>query len=63
MDDVLLKNKIFKFAEDGLVKHFDMTRVEAHNRVQKSKLEIAINRAPDVVAHYSQEQLVTYVMK
>lgn len=58
-----LKAKIIKFAEDGLIKHLDLTRVEAKRYVSSSNLIKAIDRAPAVVAHYSQEQLVSYIVR
>lgn len=59
----ILKRKILRFAEDGLVKHLNITKLEAKNYVSSSNLGKAIDRTPDVVAHYSQEQLVSYIIR
>jgi|GEM_PF-3557968 len=62
MSKVELKRSILKFAEDGLIKYLDMTSEQAKEKVANSTISIAFDRAPDVVAHYSQEQLVSEVL-
>ena len=58
-----LKRTIIRFAEDGLVKYVGMTSEQAKNKVKQSTLEKSIDRAPDIIAHYSQEQLVAAVIR
>lgn len=62
MNKIELKKSIMKFAEDGLIKYLDMTSIEAKEKIATSRISIAFDRAPDIVAHYSQEQLVSEVL-
>ena len=63
VNKIELKRSILKFAEDGLIKYLSVTREEAKNYIKKSTIEKSIDRAPDVVAHYSQEQLVCCIIR
>ncbi len=63
MNKAELKKSIFKFAEDGLIKYLNISREEAKEYIKKSTLEKSIDRAPDVVSHYSQEQLVCCIVR
>lgn len=58
-----LKRDILSYAEEGVVKYFNLSRDDAKLKVESSSIEASFNRAPDVVAHYSQEQLVHIVMR
>lgn len=58
-----LKITIMRHAENGLVKYMHMTHQEAKQKVRESTLEKAIDRAPDLLTHYSQEQLVAAVIR
>lgn len=58
-----LKITILRHAENGLVKYMQMSHQEAKQKVRQSSLEKSIDRAPDVLAHYSQEQLVAAVIR
>jgi hypothetical protein len=54
---------ILSNAENGLVQLTGMSRQEAQLAVKNSTLGVSIDRAPDIVAHYSQEQLVCEVLR
>ena len=63
MSHTELKATLIRHAEDGLVKYMNMTQLVAKKKVRESSLEKSIDRAPDVLAHYSQEQLVATVIR
>lgn len=63
MTNYALKNNILEFAEDGIIQYLNVSREKAKEYIRKSTIEISINRAPDIVAHYSQEQLVSEILR
>lgn len=63
MTSYAVKNNILKFAEDGIIQYLNVSREKAKEYIRKSTIETSINRAPDIVAHYSQEQLVSEILR
>lgn len=53
-----LKKEIMDYAIETLTTRLNYTQDEAISCVKKSKIEESIEKVPDIIAHYSEEQLL-----